>query len=130
MARILVIEDHPAFLSVLEHCLRMQGHVVFMAAEGRTGLAIISAGGIDLVLSDIDMPGMNGISLCEKLKDTPRWSRIPVLLMTGRPLPAITQRAVQAGAAGVMAKPFTLGQLQATLGLYLMPRAGDKMARV
>ncbi len=111
MARILVVDDYPAILSLLDHTLATAGHEVVTAGSGREGVAEAGRHKPDVVLLDIDMPMMNGLEVCDELKRDPKTSGVPVLLMTGRLCVEVLERARQAGAVGVLPKPFLRARL-------------------
>jgi CheY-like chemotaxis protein len=107
MARILVIDDNPAIRQVLQCCLPGFGHLVSVAEDGPEGLLAATVESTDLILIDVDMPLMDGITVCETLKRDPMRRHIPVLIMTGRPTHEIRRLAFDAGAMAVLSKPFT-----------------------
>lgn len=116
MARILVIDDSPSMREVLGTCLPEFGHSVVLAADGADGLALADPATVDLILSDVEMPYMGGISMCESLKRDLARRHVPVLLMTGRLSAEVRRQAVQAGACAVLEKPFAWDELLTELG--------------
>ncbi|MDB6093280.1 MAG: two-component system response regulator [Verrucomicrobia bacterium] len=119
MAHILVIDDDACMRQVLATCLVGFGHSVEMAMDGEAGLKLADANVTDLILSDVEMPLMNGISLCEHLQGDPVRRHLPVLLMSGRMNREVQLHAERAGARAVLSKPFTWDQLQAHLDRFL-----------
>jgi CheY-like chemotaxis protein len=111
MALILVIDDYQPILELLEISLSQAGHEVMAASGGAVGLELAGERPPDLVLVDVDMPGMDGLTVCGKLKRTAGTKEIPVLLMTGRPCAQRLASAQKAGAFGVLSKPFVFDQL-------------------
>lgn len=107
MARILVVDDYAPLLVLLETILRAEGHEVRVAADGAEGLASARRELPHLVLLDVDMPGLDGISVCALLKGDAATMQAPVLLMSGRLSPHVLVRAREAGAAGALPKPFS-----------------------
>jgi CheY-like chemotaxis protein len=77
---VLAVEDEPEVLDVLRAMLSSGGHTVFTAASGREALELFGAEGIDLVITDLGMPGMTGLALASELK---RRRAVPVVLLTG-----------------------------------------------
>lgn len=124
MARILVVDDSPSMREVLETCLPEFGYNVVAVANGVEALEQVNTRLFDLVLSDVEMPRMNGISMCEILKATPARQHVPVVLMTGCPSREVTQRGRRAGAAAVLAKPFTWDELFVELVRHLPSGVG------
>ncbi|GAB1488275.1 hypothetical protein MASR2M8_07200 [Opitutaceae bacterium] len=119
MARILVIDDDSLFRGILECCLRDRGHEVLTAEDGRSGLAIIEQSGLDLVLSDVDMPRLSGLEVGRAVALLKLGQRPPVVLMTGRPSSDVLAKAKQAGVLCVLAKPFSLAMFERALPAWL-----------
>ncbi|MDB6168439.1 MAG: sensory box histidine kinase PhoR [Verrucomicrobia bacterium] len=119
MARILVIDDNPAIRQVMQCCLPGMGHAVTTAPDGETGLKLATVDAVDLVLLDVDMPRLNGLSVCKALKDDPARRHIPVVMMTGRPTSELRRRVLDAGATTLLEKPFTWEALSEELNRCL-----------
>jgi DNA-binding response OmpR family regulator/signal transduction histidine kinase len=115
--RILAVEDEPEVLDVLRAMLVNAGHTVFTAASGREALELFEREPVDLVLTDLGMPGMTGLALAEELK---RRRAIPVMLLTGwaDELDASTAPSVDL----VVPKPFTRERLFEALARALPDR--------
>ncbi|HEV8586969.1 MAG TPA: response regulator [Methylomirabilota bacterium] len=115
--RILAVEDEPEVLDVLRAMLSAAGHAVFTAASGREALDLFEREPVDLVITDLGMPGMTGLALAEELK---RRRAVPVLLLTGwaDELDSATAPAVDL----VVAKPFTRERLFEALARTLPDR--------
>jgi PAS domain S-box-containing protein len=115
--RILAVEDEPEVLDVLRAMLSAAGHTVFTAASGREALELFEHETVDLVLTDLGMPGMTGLALAEQLKQR---RAIPILLLTGwaDELDAATAPSVDL----VVAKPFTRERLFEALARTLPDR--------
>jgi two-component system, cell cycle sensor histidine kinase and response regulator CckA len=115
--RILAVEDEPEVLDVLRAMLSAAGHTVFTAASGREALDLFEHETVDLVLTDLGMPGMTGLALAEQIK---RRRAIPILLLTGwaDELDAATAPSVDL----VVAKPFTRERLVEALARTLPDR--------
>jgi len=106
MAKILVIDDNPSILEVLGMLLHIEGHEVDTAADGPAGLQLAESARFDLALIDVDLPGLDGISVCKSIKDNLSTRGMPVLMMTGRPGVDVNMKSSLAGALKVLAKPF------------------------
>lgn len=111
MARVLVVDDYPAILTMLRLTLVLAGHEVVTAADGAAGLGLVGRARPDVVLLDIDMPAMDGLTVCGELKRNQTTAGIPVLLMTGRLCVEVLDRARGAGAFAVLPKPFPRARL-------------------
>jgi DNA-binding response OmpR family regulator len=81
--RVLIIEDDPAIAANLYDFLEARGHAVDAAADGVTGLHLAVTGGFDAIVLDVGLPGMDGVTLCRKLRDEAR-NDTPVLMLTAR----------------------------------------------
>ena len=111
MQSILVVDDEPNYQIVLSEILKDEGYEVFTANSGLAGLPIVYSTDLDLVLSDMKMPGMDGIAFLEKIKEYNK--ELPVILITAY---AEVEKAVEAmrlGAFTYLAKPFSNQQLLA-----------------
>lgn len=106
MPRVLVVDDDNAVRDVLRLILHRAGYEVRVAGNGLEALEEMRSGGADLVLLDIEMPGMDGLEFCEQLRANPAWQKIPVIMMTGRPVRGIPEKVVEAGAIELVSKPF------------------------
>lgn len=109
MARILIAEDDAAAQSFVARALTQAGHVVTPADDGLQALEALGAAGYDLLITDIVMPGLDGIGLA--LRVARDWPALPILLMTG--YAAEQQRAhnLHEIILKVITKPFTLEQI-------------------
>jgi CheY-like chemotaxis protein len=109
MARILVVEDVAAVREFVRRALVNEGHTVTVAEDGLKGLAALAAGEFDLLLTDIVMPGLDGIALA--LKVAKEYPNVRILLMTG--YAAERQRAHNLDALihRVIPKPFSLQEI-------------------
>jgi EAL domain-containing protein (putative c-di-GMP-specific phosphodiesterase class I)/ActR/RegA family two-component response regulator len=107
--RILLVDDDDALLRTLMRSLKRFGHVVEPARDGHAAIAGLENGAFDVVLSDISMPGMNGLELLLAVRQVDL--DVPVVLMTGAPDLATATRAVEYGALRYLTKPIDLDEL-------------------
>jgi EAL domain-containing protein (putative c-di-GMP-specific phosphodiesterase class I) len=107
--RLLVVDDDEALLRATARHLRKSGFDVTAATDGEEGVACLSEATFDVILSDISMPGMNGIEFLRKVREHDL--DIPVLLMTGDPSLDTALHAIEYGAFGYVAKPFDPDEL-------------------
>jgi two-component system NtrC family response regulator len=113
MHTILIVDDEPYYQIVISEILKDEGYEVFTANSGLAGLPIVYSTDLDLVLSDMKMPGMDGIAFLEKIKEYNK--ELPVILITAY---AEVEKAVEAmrlGAFTYLAKPFSNQQLLASV---------------
>jgi len=104
-ARILVVDDIPANVKLLEARLLAEYFEVLTAADGMTALSICNQTPVDLILLDIMMPGIDGFEVCGRLKANPRTSHIPVVMVTALDQPSDRVRGLKAGADDFLTKP-------------------------
>lgn len=107
--RILVVDDEEALRRVLERSLSRAGHEVVTAESGATAMEKLKGGQFDVVLSDISMPGMNGLDLLRAVREHDL--DIPVLIMTGTPDVSTAVRAMEYGALRYLIKPVVPSEL-------------------
>jgi DNA-binding response OmpR family regulator len=80
MTRVLLVDDEPEMLEAWSFALELAGYAVDLARNGEQALEAVRARPPDLVVTDLMMPGMSGEDLCRKLRETPQWAAIPILL--------------------------------------------------
>ena len=121
---ILVVDDSAAIRKILTRVLRQTGmaiQTIHEAGDGQEALAVMAQHRIDLVLSDINMPKMDGLQLLASLKASPQWHSIPVVMITTEGGETKVAEAVRLGAAGYVRKPFTADQIKEKLVGILEP---------
>ena len=112
--RILIIEDDPAIAANLYDFLEDRGHALDAAADGVTGLHLAIAGAFDAIVLDLGLPGMDGATLCRKLRDEAH-RETPVLMLTARDTLEDKLEGFARGADDYLVKPFALKELEARL---------------
>jgi CheY-like chemotaxis protein len=119
MARILLVDDDTATRDFVKRALEMDRHVVVVAADGPDALAKIkSDGGIELLISDVQMPSMDGITLASRAEKVRAGLRI--LLMSGFAVDPAKLQATQARIVGLLTKPFTLDAMRTAAAKALL----------
>jgi len=108
MPRLLVVDDDDVLREMAAFTLRQAGFDVVEATDGAQALAMLAAGGIDLVLLDLVMPGLDGYEVCRQIRALPQCGPLPVLVLTGLNDTASIDAAYQAGASDFIAKPIHL----------------------
>lgn len=102
---VLVVEDHPLNLELALELLRDQGCRVLVAEEAETGLELARRERPDLILMDIQLPGMDGLTAIEHLKEDPGTHHIPVLTLSAHTMAGDREKALRVGAVGHLSKP-------------------------
>lgn len=124
-ARIIVADDDPAVLDCVTRGLRNSGFTVFCAKDGATAYGLAVEAGPAAILADVDMPGLNGMSLCRMLRRDPRTRAVPLLLMSGALIEERHQvSGLEAGADDYICKPVSLPVLRARLRALI--RRGER----
>ncbi len=111
--RALVVEDEAAIRELVRFHLDLAGYVVEEVDDGRRALDRIRAAAFDLILLDVMLPGLDGISVCRALRAEPQNQRTPVLMMTARDGESDTVLGLESGADDYLAKPFGVRELMA-----------------
>jgi DNA-binding response OmpR family regulator len=112
--RILLIEDHRDIAANIAEYCEAKGDSVHIAADGITGLALARGGEFDVIILDLMLPGLDGLSVCQQLRATPG-TQIPVLMLTAKDLLDDKVAGFEAGADDYLVKPFSLVELAARL---------------
>jgi DNA-binding response OmpR family regulator/nitrogen-specific signal transduction histidine kinase len=108
---LMLVEDNDDFRSFLIDCLKDE-YNLFEASQGKEALAILRENRVDMVISDIMMPVMDGIELCNRIKSDPSISHIPVILLTARSAEEHIKEGLREGADDYITKPFNLDILK------------------
>ncbi len=122
MMNVLIVDDSAAIRKILQRVLgqaKVPISQVFEAGDGIEALEILRANAVSLVLSDINMPNMDGLQLLSNVKAVEAWKNIPVVMITTEGSHAKVLEAVQLGAAGYVRKPFTPDQIKEKLAEIL-----------
>jgi two-component system, chemotaxis family, chemotaxis protein CheY len=107
MANILAVDDQATMRKLVEFVLTEQGHTVYTADNPEPALKIAREHPLDLVITDINMPGGSGLNLTAKLRRIPNTASIPILIMTTDNADYKKEKAKNSGASGWIEKPFT-----------------------
>jgi DNA-binding response OmpR family regulator len=126
MARVLLVDDDPSLLDVLAMAFADAGHAVETAPDGRQALALLKAGAFDLVVSDVVMPALDGLTLVRRLREA--GDAIPVLLLTSRDTELDEALGLELGADDYVAKPFSTRILLARVAALLRRQAARAKA--
>lgn len=111
MASVLVLDDSASMRDAIRTALTSLGHVVREAANGVQGLELSGRSQFDLILTDLNMPEMDGISFIKEIRQRPNHNGVPIVFVTTESSPVLMQQAKKAGATGWIVKPFSPDQL-------------------
>ncbi|MCP3854521.1 MAG: response regulator transcription factor [Actinomycetia bacterium] len=123
MGRILIIEDEVAIATFVESGLCAAGHTTMAVHNGREGAALARDGAFDLVILDLGIPGLDGLSVLRQIRS--REERLPVIILTARNELDATLESFEGGADDFMTKPFRFEELLARVTARLTPQRGD-----
>lgn len=115
---VLIVDDSAAIRKILERVLRHADFPlgdVHEASDGREALEKLKSTPVGLVLSDINMPNMDGLELLAQVKQNESWSKLPIVMITTEGSQEKVMRAIELGAFGYIRKPFTAEQIKEKL---------------
>jgi len=121
MARILIIEDNAQNRYLTAFLLKRQGHTVIERVDGPGGLDAAASEAPDLILLDIQLPGMDGYEVARRLKADPVLAAIPVVAVTSYAMAGDRERCLDAGAEGYIEKPIDSETFVTQVEQYLRP---------
>jgi two-component system response regulator MprA len=109
-ARVLVVDDDPAVLSALRRSLALEGYDITTAEDGETALSLIEALPVDLVILDVMLPGIDGFTVCGRIR---KMVDVPILMLTARDTVPDRVEGLDQGADDYLVKPFAVDELLA-----------------
>jgi two-component system cell cycle response regulator DivK len=124
VSTILIVEDNPRNMKLVRDVLQVKGHATLEATSAEDGIALARERQPDLILMDIQLPGMNGIDALRVLRADAATQRIPVIAVTASVMQQDRKLITEAGFDAYVGKPITLAEfLQAVNGLLARPPA-------
>ena len=126
-SRILLVEDHGDLAETIIDFLETSGATVDYASDGRTGMHVAQTQTFDIILLDVNLPGMDGIELCTQLREQ-HGSSVPILMLTARDELADKLAGFEAGADDYLVKPFDLPELVARAASLIRRNRGRMTA--
>lgn len=119
MTKILAVDDSPSLRQMVAFTLKGAGHDVSEASDGVEALGIARGQAFDLVITDINMPNMDGLQLIAELRKLPNFKFTPILCLTTESSDDKKRQGKEAGATGGIVKPFSPEKLLATMSRVL-----------
>jgi DNA-binding response OmpR family regulator len=120
--RILIVDDDPNTLEILRRWLNREGYATVSADNGPACLEALESEPIDVIVLDVMMPGMDGLQVCERLRENDAWRGIPVVLLTAKDDLETRSRGMLLGVSEYLTKPVNKFELFARLRAQLHSR--------
>ncbi len=108
---ILLVDDEPNLRELLRQMLEIGGYEVVEAVNGVDALEKVAAYLPDIMVLDVMMPKMDGVTVCKKLRATPEFAELPIIMVSGKTQIKDVQEGLAAGANQYLCKPITVGEL-------------------
>ena len=119
MGTILIVEDNPRNMKLVRDVLQVKGHTTIEATTGEEGVALATERIPDLILMDIQLPGINGIQALGQMRAEPSTARIPVIAVTASVMQQDRKLITEAGFDGYIGKPINLAEFLQTVNAQL-----------
>jgi CheY-like chemotaxis protein len=119
VARIVVCEDDPVILKLLQIALRESGHELLVASDGVDGLALIEQERPDAILTDVTMPRMGGLELADIVRSRPELAQTPIIFLSALAQRVQLEEGFRHGATAYVKKPFRAAELRGALAWVL-----------
>lgn len=116
---IITVDDASTMRKMISFTLKGAGHEILEAGDGMEALAALKTRSVDLVITDVNMPNMDGITLTRNLRTLPQFQKTPIILLTTESSPEKKAEGKAAGATGWIVKPFQQEQLLAVVSKVL-----------
>ena len=124
--KILLVEDEEMLVSNLAEKLRAEGYKVFTALDGESGWNMARSNNYDLIVLDIMLPGLDGLSLCRMIRNDSQTSDVPIIMLTARGTEVDKIVGLESGADDYIVKPFGLGEFLARVRVQMRRPAPDQ----
>ncbi len=129
MKTVLVIDDEPELLRLLDYNLTKAGYLALQARDGPSGLAAVRKHAPDLVILDVMMPGLDGLEVCKALRNDPATAALPILMLTAKTEESDRVLGLELGADDYVVKPFGVRELLARVKALLRRREAASAPR-
>jgi CheY-like chemotaxis protein len=106
MTHILIVDDDPVICLILERMLRMRDYQVVSASDGENALKRLAEKAFDLIITDLSMPNMDGLTMLQHLRSNAQFTNLPVIVLTAASQTRYQQQATQLGVFAFLTKPF------------------------
>jgi len=120
--KILIVEDTPSDMRLIEMVLRAKGYTLLKATDGEEALETAIRERPDLIIMDIQLPKLNGLEVTMKLRETPALSHIPIIAVTAHAMTGNKERFIDGGCDAYLSKPINTRELPGVIAQMLLPR--------
>ena len=121
MAKILVVDDEAGIREMLADALGIAGFECLVALDGFEAVKMLREEPVDLIITDINMPNMDGLTFIRSLRELPAYQQVPILMLTTESSPEMKNKGREAGANGWLVKPFDPKRLLEVVGKCIGP---------
>lgn len=128
--RVLVIDDEPELVHLIAIFLGTAGLEVCSAQDGQQALALLEQSQPDLVICDMVMPTLDGVATVEAIRSHPKFSHLPIIMLSARGQSDDVERALAAGANDYITKPFRGAEVVATVKRHLLENSRKRLVAV
>jgi len=116
---ILVVDDSSTVRKFVSVSLNMQGFTVITACDGMDALEKLPSSKVDLLITDLNMPNMDGFELIKALRENPEYHELPVIILTALSDPGSREHGARLGVHSYLVKPFSLEKIQSEVSKYV-----------
>ncbi len=127
--KVLLVEDEEMLINNLADKLRAEGYDVYTAMDGETGWNLARSDTFDLIVLDIMLPGLDGLSLCRMIRNDPKMLDVSIIILTARGTEVDKIVGLESGADDYMVKPFGLGEFLARVRVQMRRPPSDRTTR-
>ena len=123
--KILIVEDNPQSMRLLEMVLRAKNYTLLKATDGEEALDMAMREQPDLIIMDIQLPKINGLEVTRKLRETPAFSQTPIIAITAYAMKGDRERVIGSGCSTYLSKPINTRELPEMIAEMLLQRQKD-----
>jgi len=124
--KILIVEDNPLNMRLLEMTLRAKNYTLLKATDGEEALDMAMRERPDLIIMDIQLPKMSGLEVTRKLRETPAFNHTPIIGITAYAMKGDKEKVIESGCDAYLSKPINTRELPEVIAAMLLQRQKDK----
>ena len=124
--KILIVEDNPLNMKLLEMVLRAKNYTLLKATNGEEALDMALRAQPDLIIMDIQLPKINGLEVTRKLRETPAFNRTPIIGVTAYAMKGDKEKVIESGCDAYLSKPINTRELPEVIAEMLLQRRKDE----